>query len=85
MERTIGNSGCQCVFPYEKHYMKLGIDKLIEKENEQIKKVKETAEEIRKIGLIEPEALIGIHERFKMDVETVKKRLEKTPDCTRSY
>lgn len=78
---TIGNSGCKCVFPFEKHYLKLGLDKLIEVENEKIKKVKERAEEIKKTGIAEPEALIDIHERFKTDVETTKKRLENTPEC----
>lgn len=78
---TIGNSGCKCVFPFEKHHMRLGLDKLIEEENKEIKKVQEGAEEIRKSGLAEPEALIDIHESFKRNVETVKKRLENTPEC----
>lgn len=78
---TIGNNKCQCIFPFDKHYLKLGLDKLIEDENKKIKKVQEGAEEIKKSGLAEPEALIDIHERFKGDVETVKKRLENTPEC----
>lgn len=78
---TIGNDGCKCVFPFEKHYLKLGLDKLIEEENKKIDEVRKRAEEIRKTGLAEPEALIDIHKRFKNDVETVKKRLEDTPDC----
>lgn len=78
---TIGNGGCQCIFPFEKHHMKLGLDKLIEEESDKIKKVREKVEEIKKSGLTEPKALIDIHERFKRDVETVKKRLENTPEC----
>lgn len=78
---TIGNSGCQCVFSFEKHYMRMGIDRLIAEQNEKIKKVQEGEEQIRKSGIAEPEALIDIHERFKKDLENVKKRLENTPDC----
>lgn len=78
---TIGNGGCKCVFPFEKNYLKLGLEKLIEIENEKITKVQESAEEIRKTGIATPESLINIHEMFKRDVETTKKRLENTPDC----
>jgi len=85
---TIGNSGCQCIFPFDKHYLKLGLDKLIEEEDEKIRKVQKKIEEIKKTGLTEPEALIyeledSTYKRFKRDVETVKKRLENTPDCDR--
>jgi hypothetical protein len=61
--------------------LKLGLDKLIEGENEKIKKVREGAEDIKKSGMADPESLIDIHERFKRDVEATKKRLENTPDC----
>ena len=78
---TIGNGGCQCVFPFEKHHMKMGLDKLKEEEKEKIKKVQEGAEEIKKSGIAEPEALIDIHKKFIRDVEVTRNRLENTPDC----
>lgn len=78
---TIGNARCQCIYPFDKHYLKLGIDELIKEQEEKIKKIQEGAEEIKKAGVAEPEALIDVHKRFKSDVETVKIRLENTPEC----
>lgn len=77
----IGNGGCWCVLPFEKHYMKIGLDKLIEEEKEKINKVQEGAEDIKKSGIAEPEVLIDIHKRFMRNVEIVRNRLENTLDC----
>lgn len=78
---TIGNGKCSCIFPFEKHYLQLGIDKLIEIENKEIKHIQDGAETIRKSGITSPEDLIDIHENFKRDLETTKERLENTPEC----
>lgn len=80
-KETIGNGKCSCVFPFEKHYLKLGIDKLIDIEDKEIKHIQEGAEVIRKSGITSPEALTEIHENLKRDLETTKRRLENTPPC----
>lgn len=50
--KTIGNGECQCIFSFEKNYLKLGLDRLIEEENEKIKKAKiEWAKHIKKSGI----------------------------------
>lgn len=81
MIETIGNSKCQCIMPFERHYILKALEEVIEKENKEIKRVHEGAEKIRESGIAEPEALIEIHERVKRDVEIVKKRTENTPEC----
>jgi hypothetical protein len=47
---TIGNSRCQCIMPFKKHK---ALEKVIERQEKEITKVQERAEEIRKNELVE--------------------------------
>lgn len=81
MSMTIGNSKCECIHSFEKHYLELGLEKLIENENDAIKRIQKDTEAITKSGLADPETLIDIHEHLKRDVEIAKERLGNTPIC----
>ena len=78
--KTIGDSRCQCIMPFEKHQIMKALDDAIERQEKEIKKIKEGAD-YAKDSLLEPKEIINIHENFKRDFQTVWKRVDNTPTC----
>ena len=75
--KTIGKD-CKCIYPFDRHYIKLALDKLIEEKNKEIRNIRERA----KMKIIkDPEPFIRVFERSRRNTETVKKRLENIPIC----
>lgn len=66
--------------PFEKHYLLKALDESIERQEKEIKRVQDNVEKMRE-ALIEPEAIIDIHEHVKRDFQVVRKRTEDTPQC----
>ena len=80
MSETIGNSKCQCIMPFEKRQIIKALDEAIERQEKEIKKIKQGADDT-KDSLLEPEQIINIHEHFKRDFQIVWKRVDETPSC----
>ncbi len=78
---TIGNSRCQCIIPFNKRYLIKAIEEAIDRQEKEIKRTLERAEEIRKNELLTPEELISIRENTKRDLQMVWKRTNNTPEC----
>ena len=78
--KTIGDSRCQCIMPFEKHQIIKALDDAIERQEKEIKKIQQGANGA-KDSLLDPEQIINIHERFKRDFQVVWKRVDETPSC----
>lgn len=78
--KTIGNSKCQCIMPFEKHQIIKALDDAIDRQEKEIKKIKQGAD-YAKDSLLKPEEIINTHERFKRDFQVVWKRVDDTPTC----
>lgn len=78
--KTIGDSRCQCIMPFEKHQIIKALDDAIERQEKEIKKIKEGVD-YAKDSLLEPKEIINVHENFKRDFQIVWKRVDNTPTC----
>ena len=78
-KRKLGYGECKCLDPLEKDYISLGLNKLLEEQNERIENIKEHRDVYEKLpgGA---EGLLELYGRFKLDVELIKKKLEATPE-----
>jgi len=66
--------------PFEKRQIIKALDDAIERQEKEIKKIKEGAD-YTKDSLLEPEKIINIHEQSKRDFQIVWKRVDDTPTC----
>jgi len=85
MAEVIGK-GCTCIYPFEKHYVNLALEKLIKENKEELSKIEKEWEEgkykqLEKAGMADFERLTYPLKRFIWDMETVKERFAATPDC----
>ena len=81
---TLGK--CECIDSYNKHFLISTLNQKIDDEKNYIKKIEydrklyETREKYSP-QYSSPDALIRINERIIETTETVKKRVENTPEC----
>lgn len=76
MSHTIGE--CKCINPLDKDEIILALNNEIERHEEKIGEIKEGK---FRSEIASPETLIKMHESIKKRMETVKMRIENTPEC----
>jgi len=81
-KETVG----KCIYAWDKGILLNLVDAEIKDADEEIKRIKEHEEVYRespaaKAGLFTVEDLIDIQEKHKKTMETLKRRLENTPEC----
>ena len=79
-EETVGK-GCQCIFPFEKHYVDMIINERIEKEKERLKETEKILAGMPPESRERYEGARDIYKFFIHDLEVVRDRFRAMPDC----
>lgn len=85
MEESIGK-GCSCIYPFEKHYLELALDKVIQSQEEELQNYKRDVEAGRNDPATQRlasrmEGMFTMFESMISDYKTVRDRVKNMPDC----
>ena len=76
-------TGCECIFRFEKHYIDLALEAIIESKKKELKSMLERAENVKRSALAA--AILanapGMYNILIRDLETVQKRFAGMPTC----